>query len=79
MFITCILQSQKTQKYYVGCTKDLNKRLVRHNSGQVKSTKHGIPWTIVYQERLDTLGLARKRENEIKKYKGGILFKKLIS
>jgi len=79
MFITCILQSQKTQKYYVGCTKDLNKRLVRHNSGQVKSTKHGIPWTIVYQERLDTLGLARKRENEIKKYKCGILFKKLIS
>ncbi|MFH1667528.1 MAG: GIY-YIG nuclease family protein [Candidatus Komeilibacteria bacterium] len=78
MFITYILQSQKTQRYYIGCTKDLNKRLIRHNLGQVKSTKHGIPWIIVYQEKLNTLGVARKRENEIKKYKGGILFKKLI-
>jgi predicted GIY-YIG superfamily endonuclease len=35
--------------YYVGCTSDLNKRLVRHNRGDVKYTSTRLPLTVVHQ------------------------------
>ncbi|MEX0933891.1 MAG: GIY-YIG nuclease family protein [Candidatus Paceibacterota bacterium] len=52
MFMYCayILQSLKNEKYYIGSTTDIVKRLERHNKGQNKSTRSGIPWKIVYQE-----------------------------
>ncbi|MBI4155953.1 MAG: GIY-YIG nuclease family protein [Candidatus Zambryskibacteria bacterium] len=38
-------------KYYIGITKLLpNDRLVRHNRGEVTSTKSGRPWKIIYTE-----------------------------
>jgi len=35
----------------------------------VKSTKKYVPWTIVYQEKFNSLMDARKRELQIKKWK----------
>jgi putative endonuclease len=78
MFKVYILKSIKHGKYYVGHTHDLNDRLSRHNSGQNKSTKSGLPWQIIYTEELETKQEAYKREFEIKSYKGGIKFKKLL-
>ena len=34
--------------YFVGCTKDLNDRLNRHNKGYIKSTKLRLPVQIVH-------------------------------
>ncbi len=53
-------------------------RLKKHNAGSVKSTKYGKPWKIIYTEDYSTKSEAATREVEIKKYKGGILFKKLL-
>jgi putative endonuclease len=78
MFQVYILQSIKNGKYYIGHTHNVASRLLRHNSGQVRSTKHGTPWEIVYTEKYQTRSEAYKREFEIKSYKGGILFKKLL-
>ena len=39
MFITYILKSEKTDRYYIGYTSDVEKRLTNHNSGKNKSTK----------------------------------------
>ena len=36
------------------------------------------PWVIVYKESFETKTEARKRENQIKRYKGGQAFKKLL-
>jgi len=41
--------------------------LDEHNSGNNKSTKHGVPWIIVLQLEAKTRGDAMKLENEIKK------------
>lgn len=30
-------------KYYTGCTSNLEKRLVKHRNGQVNSTKYRLP------------------------------------
>lgn len=73
-----ILQSLTNSRYYIGQTGNMDDRLRRHNNGLVKSTKHGKPWKIVRVETLETKNQACRRELEIKSYKGGILFKKLL-
>jgi putative endonuclease len=78
MHSTYILQSINNSGYYIGHAENLAKRLARHNSGLVKSTKFKRPWRIIYTENFETKSEAYKREMEIKKYKGGIKFKKLL-
>ena len=79
MYKVYILQSLKDKGFYVGHTEDLAVRLERHNNGKVRSTKSGCPWKIVYQESYNTRAEAFKRELQIKSYKGGEAFKKLIN
>lgn len=70
MFYTYILQNTLTGRYYTGSTSDLEERLLQHNAGQTKSTKHGAPnWKIVYQETFQTRSEAIKREYQIKRKK----------
>jgi len=78
MFNVYILQSDKTGKHYVGSTRNLEERIERHNAGRNKSTKPGRPWRIVYKEVFSTKQDAYRREMEIKSYKGGNAFKKLV-
>jgi len=78
MYKVYILQSLKNHRYYIGHTKNLEERIKRHNNGRVKSTKSGSPWKIIYTESFDGKSDACRREAEIKKYKSGIKFKKLL-
>ena len=78
MFFTYILQSTTTGRYYIGSTQDVQKRLLEHNRGKMKSTKHGMPWKIVYTEAAGNRSQAFGREQQIKRYKSGEAFKKLI-
>ena len=73
-----ILQSEKDGGYYVGETHDVAARLAFHNDGLQRSTKTRIPFRLVYVEELADRHAALKREKEIKRYKGGNSFKKLI-
>jgi len=43
-----ILQSIKFGKYFISQTKDLHKRLARHNSGTGGYTARFVPWIIVW-------------------------------
>jgi putative endonuclease len=78
MYKVYILQSINNSGYYIGHTGDLDKRLAKHNAGLVKSTKFKKPWKIIYAENYKTKSEACRREIEIKNYKGGIKFKKLL-
>ena len=54
-------------KTYVGWTKDLNKRLRKHNLGKgAKSTK-GRKWKIIYHEIFNSKEKALRREYYLKK------------
>ena len=79
MFTVYILQSEKTGRYYVGYTSDLEKRIHYHNSGKNISTKNDTPWKLIWHENFETKKDAWLREHQIKSYKGGEAFKKLIS
>lgn len=78
MFTTYILQSDRNKRFYIGSCEDVASRLVRHNSGRVPITRTGRPWSLVHTEFFDTRSGAVKRERQIKSYKGGNAFKKLI-
>ena len=78
MYYVYILQSKKDKKHYIGCTSNLAKRILAHNSGKTQSLKHRRPLEVVYFEQYNDVTEAYKREREIKSYKGGILFKKLL-
>lgn len=69
MYFVYILFSERIDKYYIGCTGDLDRRLDEHNSGLSSFTSKGTPWKRVYSEEFTTLSEARKREVEIKKKK----------
>jgi putative endonuclease len=44
-----VLQN-KRQRWYIGSTRNLQKRILQHNSGKNKSTKYGVPWKVIYCE-----------------------------
>jgi len=78
MFATYILQSEIFGKYYVGSCGDIALRLSQHNAGRVRATKYGIPWRVAYKEEFGTRQDAYRREVQIKRYKGGEAFRKLL-
>lgn len=78
MYTVYILKSTLHDRYYVGHTNNIDKRLKKHNAGQVKSTKPFKPWTLIHYEQHQSRAEAFNREMEIKKYKSGIKFKKLL-
>ena len=79
MYYVYIIKSSKTDSYYIGSTKNVAERLKKHNRNQTRSTKHKGPWQLIYKETFDIKTSALKREKQIKGYKGGRSFKKLIS
>jgi len=65
MWYVYVLQNKKGA-WYIGSTRDLRKRILRHNSGNNKSTKHGIPWKLIYYEAGLDKEDARAREKYLK-------------
>ncbi len=62
MFYIYVLQSLKDDRTYVGYTDNVKRRLIQHNSGYVKSTKHRIPFKLLFTEEFETSKEAKKRE-----------------
>lgn len=79
MYYVYILRSGENGSYYIGQTKDLENRLQRHNAGHMRSTRAHAPFEIIYSEAYTTRKEAViNREKQIKSYKGGEAFKRLI-
>ena len=64
-----MLLSKKTNKFYIGQTQDLTKRLEKHNKGYNKSTKSGIPWILFAYCTRPTRSEAMKTERKMKNLK----------
>ena len=74
-----ILKNDKN-KYYVGITSIvLEERIQKHNKGDVRSTKKGRPWKLIYSEAYNDFKSARVREVKVKSWHGGNAFKKLVA
>jgi len=67
-----VLKSQKHNVFYIGCTEDLRQRILQHNKGSSKATKHSAPWALLYYEAYTSLKLARNREIKLKHHGKGL-------
>jgi putative endonuclease len=41
-----ILYSKKIDQYYTGETRDVSRRVIKHNRGHSVATKKGVPWEL---------------------------------
>ena len=69
MFYFYIIYSIKLDRYYLGYTSDIEKRIVEHNTGISSFTSKANDWKILYTESYQTRESAHKRELEVKRKK----------
>ena len=74
-----ILYSSTAERYYVGQTENLNRRLKYHNLGEIRSTKAYVPWELKYWEVYESRSEAMRREREIKARKSRRYIEELIA
>ena len=67
MYKVYILYSKKIERYYVGHTNNLDKRLATHNASGKKYTTKGIPWDLVKSFNCSSKSAAIELEQKIKK------------
>jgi len=63
---------------YIGSCKDVKARLKKHNQNSVRSTKNRGSFRVILQEEFNTVTEARKREYQLKRYKGGRALRQLL-
>jgi len=74
-----ILQSISDGSYYIGYTKNLNKRFLQHNKAKTGYSARKIPWQLVYSESFDNKTAAILRERFLKAQKSRDFIRRLIS
>lgn len=72
MHYVYVLYSRKHDRYYIGESSDLKRRLSEHNSGQSFSTKPYTPWEVVYYEAYPSKQSAVDREKKLKHHGKGL-------
>jgi len=68
MYYVYLLKSLKDKKYYIGQTNNINSRLIRHNTGQVISTKNRQPLILLGYETYQTRSQSTWREHQLKNH-----------
>jgi putative endonuclease len=73
---SCIFQS--TNRYYIGQTQNVEKRLAYHNANYSKALKNRGPWRLVYSEGYAIRAEAMRRERQIKSWKDHAMIERLV-
>ena len=63
------LYSKKADRYYIGSTSDIRRRIDEHNKGYCEATKFLRPLGLVFFQEYASLSDARKIEYKLKKLK----------
>jgi putative endonuclease len=79
MYHTYIIFSASLNKFYVGATEDLTRRLQEHNTGRSPYTKTGHPWQLVWSKKYTSRSEALAEERKIKAKKSRKYIEWLIS
>jgi len=78
MYSVYILYSKSFDRYYVGYTNNIERRIAEYNRKKGKFTDAGIPWELIYFESYPTKKEAREREEFIKSRKSKAYITELI-
>ena len=74
-----ILYSEVLDRYYIGATKDISKRVEKHLQSKKGFTSRAKDWELKYSEVFDEKSEALKRERQIKSWKSRKLIEELMS
>jgi putative endonuclease len=74
-----ILFSPDRNKYYVGHTNNLQRKLTEHRQKKSQFGKNSNKFELVFTEKYISKSKAYQREMQIKSYKNGQAFKKLVN
>ena len=66
MFFVYIIHSRRLNRFYVGSTVNIEKRLREHNAGYSLSTRAGCPWELIHSEPFASRSEALHQERWIK-------------
>jgi len=78
MYYVYVLYSDLIDKYYVGHTNNIDRRITEQNLRSGRYTSHKGTWRLVYKEEVATRSEAMKREKFLKTGKGRDYFKSKI-
>ena len=70
MYYVYILQSIKDNKFYIGSTADLKRRVNEHEQGKVSSTRHRLPIKLICYEAYSKKDQGLRREKFLKSSDG---------
>jgi putative endonuclease len=74
-----ILKSLRNDRFYIGSTNDLERRLVEHSSGRgCLTTKRLRPLELVFKQKFETVKLAKQIETKLKQLKNRQLLEIII-
>ena len=73
-----ITYSKTADKFYIGHSNDVNKRLKKHNTNHKGFTGKFNDWIVVYTEQFFTKSEAYKRELDVKSKKSRKYIEELI-
>ena len=74
-----IIHSEKSGRYYIGSTNNLERRLKQHDAGSVVATRNKGPWKRVAWVEFATPMLAKKAECHLKRQKSRRAVEMVIS
>jgi putative endonuclease len=77
-FYIYILHSKTLDRFYIGSTQDIEKRIQKHLSNHKGYTSKAKDWVLVYKETFKSWDEALLRERKIKNWKSKVMIKKLI-
>ena len=78
MFGFVYILKDKNEKFYVGSTNDLERRMRQHRAGHTQTTRNMKISVLVFSQKFDSLEQARKIETRIKKLKRKDYIEKII-
>ncbi len=75
-----ILKSLKNQRFYIGSTDNLERRVFEHNSGFEKNkfTRNNRPFELVFSQEYESLKIARQIEYKLKSFKSRKIIEEII-
>jgi putative endonuclease len=74
-----ILLNKSKTRTYTGVADDVDKRLKRHNDGNVPASRSYRPYDVIHVETYATLGEARQKEHFYKSTTGRGRLREIIS
>ena len=66
MYYVYLLHSELLDRFYIGMTSNLKRRVIEHKSGRSKFTSRSDDWKLVYFEGYVHKSLAVNRERKLK-------------